>query len=185
MSEKLLSKKEAADFLGISERTLQNLLSQKKIGHQLEKVKTGHKIVFQFGELERYKRDRDAERAQIEAKQFPAVQHLSQDEDLQRVENRRDAGVQALAMLPDSNQMEVLGRLFETMLQRQPQQEERLDSTLLAAKLVLTLNECRALTSFSQATLKAAISDGKLKAQKIGRGWKVKRSDLDKYVENL
>ncbi len=185
MSEKLLSKKEAADFLGISERTLQNVLAQKKIGHQLEKVKTGHKIVFQFGELERFKRDRDAERAQIEAKQFPAVQHLSQDQDLQRVEKRGDARVQSLAILPNATQMEALGRLIETMLQRQPQQEEKIDSTLLATKLVLTLNECRALTSFSQGTLKAAINDGKLKAQKIGRGWKVKRSDLDKYVENL
>lgn len=63
--------------------------------------------------------------------------------------------------------------------------ESRTSVQETAAKLVLSLDECRTLTGFSQGTLKAAISAGELKAQKIGRGWKVKRSDLERFVEGL
>jgi excisionase family DNA binding protein len=52
-------------------------------------------------------------------------------------------------------------------------------------KLVLSLKEAQALTGFSRERLREAIRDGSLKAQKIGKGWKVKRRDLDCYVESL
>ncbi len=55
----------------------------------------------------------------------------------------------------------------------------------VADKLMLTLADAAALTSLSKDHLSAAIHAGKLKAKKIGRGWKVKRDDLDGYVKKL
>ena len=55
----------------------------------------------------------------------------------------------------------------------------------VAHKIMLTLPEAAVLTSLSRNHLREAISKGKLKARIIGRGWRVKRSDLDAYVKKL
>jgi excisionase family DNA binding protein len=55
----------------------------------------------------------------------------------------------------------------------------------LAHKLMLTLPEAAALSNLSRNHLRQAIKAGTLKAQKIGRGWRIKRADLDAYVAAL
>jgi excisionase family DNA binding protein len=55
----------------------------------------------------------------------------------------------------------------------------------VADKVMLTLADAAALTSLSKDHLSGAIHTGKLKAKKIGRGWKIKRDDLDLYVKKL
>ncbi len=55
----------------------------------------------------------------------------------------------------------------------------------VADKLTLSLVEASQLSGLSRNHLRAAIEDKKLKARIIGRGWKVKRDDLDGYVKKL
>jgi excisionase family DNA binding protein len=55
----------------------------------------------------------------------------------------------------------------------------------IAHKLLLTLPEAAALSNLSRGFLLKAIREGKLKAQKIGRGWRIKNSDLEIYVRDL
>lgn len=55
----------------------------------------------------------------------------------------------------------------------------------IAHKLMLTLQEASALSNLSRAHLREAIRRGKLKAKIIGRGWRIKRTDLDTYVRAL
>jgi excisionase family DNA binding protein len=55
----------------------------------------------------------------------------------------------------------------------------------VAHKLMLTLAEAAALSNLSRNHLRQAIKNGTLKAQKIGRGWRIKRADLDAYVSAL
>jgi excisionase family DNA binding protein len=55
----------------------------------------------------------------------------------------------------------------------------------VADKLLLKLDEASALTGLSRGILRQAIKDRKLKARIIGRGWRVKRDDLDVYVKKL
>ncbi len=57
--------------------------------------------------------------------------------------------------------------------------------TELSAKLLLTLSECTALTGLSRTILKAAIDKGDLKASQIGRAYRIKRVDLDAYLKSL
>jgi excisionase family DNA binding protein len=59
-------------------------------------------------------------------------------------------------------------------------------STLsIGEKIILTLDDAAALTSLSKHTLREKIKTGKLKARIIGRGYKIKRSDLDAFAAEL
>lgn len=55
----------------------------------------------------------------------------------------------------------------------------------VACKVLLSLDDCRALTGLSRAILRDAIETKKLKARKIGRAWRIKRTDLDSYINRL
>jgi excisionase family DNA binding protein len=55
----------------------------------------------------------------------------------------------------------------------------------IAHKLMLTLAEAAALSNLSRNHLRQAIKTGALRAKKIGRGWRIKRTDLDAYVSTL
>ncbi|MDQ3254530.1 MAG: helix-turn-helix domain-containing protein [Acidobacteriota bacterium] len=48
-----------------------------------------------------------------------------------------------------------------------------------------TLAEASALTNLSRNHLRQAIEDKKLRARIIGKGWRVKREDLEAYVRKL
>jgi excisionase family DNA binding protein len=64
-------------------------------------------------------------------------------------------------------------------------EELRSASVRVSEKILLNLTDCRSLTGLSQATLKEAIKSKKLKAKIIGRGWKVKRAELDRFINDL
>ena len=52
-------------------------------------------------------------------------------------------------------------------------------------KLLLTLPEVQALTGLSRETLREAIKQNELSAKIIGKAWRIKRSDLEDYIEGL
>lgn len=58
-------------------------------------------------------------------------------------------------------------------------------SLRISEKLLLNLTDCRLLTGLSNDFLRDAIKGRTLKAKIIGRGYKVKRQDLDDYVNSL
>jgi excisionase family DNA binding protein len=64
-------------------------------------------------------------------------------------------------------------------------EQPRTQAVRTSEKLLLNLTDCRLLTGLSDANLRDAIRGGKLKAKIIGRGYKVKRADLDEFVEKL
>jgi len=75
-----------------------------------------------------------------------------------------------------------VAQLVEAMTNRE---EPRSASIRVSEKLLLNLNDCRLLTGLSDAKLRDAIKSGKLKGKIIGRGWKVKRQDLNKFINDL
>jgi predicted site-specific integrase-resolvase len=64
-------------------------------------------------------------------------------------------------------------------------EESRSASVRVSEKLLLNLSDCRLLTGLSEQNLRDAIKSEKLKAKIIGRGWKIKKQDLDDFVSNL
>lgn len=55
----------------------------------------------------------------------------------------------------------------------------------LSHKLLLKLPEVSELTGLGRDFLLRAVKGGELKAVKIGGAWRIKRSDLDAYLEKL
>jgi excisionase family DNA binding protein len=55
----------------------------------------------------------------------------------------------------------------------------------IGEKIMLTLADASALTNLSKGFLVEAVHEKKLKAKKLGRGWKIKRTDLDAYIKKL
>jgi excisionase family DNA binding protein len=64
-------------------------------------------------------------------------------------------------------------------------EQPRSEAIRTSEKILLNLNDCRLLTGLSDANLRDAIHNNKLKAKIIGRGWKIKRQDLDEFINNL
>jgi excisionase family DNA binding protein len=75
-----------------------------------------------------------------------------------------------------------VAQLAEAIASRE---QPRMEAVRTSEKLLLNLTDCRLLTGLSDANLRDAIHEGKLKAKIIGRGYKVKRADLDEFVNNL
>ncbi len=55
----------------------------------------------------------------------------------------------------------------------------------VGAKIMLTLADAAALSSLSENHLREAIKAKKLKGRIIGKGYKIKRVDLDAYIKKL
>jgi excisionase family DNA binding protein len=55
----------------------------------------------------------------------------------------------------------------------------------IADKPLLKLDEAGALTGPSRDTLRKAIDTKQLKGKMIGKAYRIKRADLDKYIKNL
>ncbi len=55
----------------------------------------------------------------------------------------------------------------------------------IADKVLLTIKDCQLLTGLSEKTIRDAVRENRLKAQDIGRGLKVKRSNLNHFIEKL
>jgi len=175
-----MDKEEAAKFLGISTRSLERYLAQGKISARYERSdKTRPKAIFEKEDLERFKEDLSIKTVR------PAV--IPEDSATLRQES--DTSRQTLTNLPivwgtDGEKageavIEALARAIELVMER----ERRKGAFPPDKKTLLTLKEAQILTGLSRQRLKDAITTGKLKATNLGRVWRVKRSELDRYIE--
>lgn len=185
-----MNKKDAANYLGISTRTLEWHVKQKNIGARKVRGKTGEIADFDEGELRKLK-------AQIEARREPSHAVVRDSPE------SPDSPDQSLARLSDVSPeqfAELLTRTYqagaEAIMQRLPLMLPAANDggrtpeptiSDLAHKLVLSLKEVSQLTGRSVARLREDCESGRLKAKKneIARGWRVKRDDLDSYVRKL
>jgi excisionase family DNA binding protein len=157
-----MNKEEARIALGISVRSLQRLVQSEKISVTYRRGASGkQEVIFNPEEIENYKRGRDA----VIIK--PALATTS-DTALTRI----DATTSDTALARN-----VIETIFNLGLQK--------PVVAIADKPLLKLDEAAALTGLSRQILRQAIEDGKLKGRIIGRGFRVKRADLDEFVKNL
>jgi excisionase family DNA binding protein len=173
-----MTKKEAAELLGVTERTLERYTSQNRIGVRYEKGKTSDVAAYDRGELERFK-------AELERPTHrPAIQRMSSGNEIPtNIVNHDSTALSPLASF-DVIERIITATASATVQAIDTTRDER-PAVEIADKVLLTLLEAQALCGLSRAVLKTAIDAGELKAQTIGRAWRVKRSDLDKWIEGL
>ena len=160
-----MNKTEAAAFIGVSTRALERYAAAGKIAAHYERGATGRVLAFAEAELARFKTELEA------------------PTDKPRQEPSR-----ALARLdgkPNAAAIEVLARFIEAAQSGTTSPGKPRPSVPVEAKLLLTLAEAQALTGLSRSTLRAAINSGELKARQIGKAFRIKRADLEKFVGKL
>ncbi len=170
----MLTKQQAAEFLGVTVRTLERYTQEGKIGGRYEKGKTRSVLVYDEEELRAFK-------TELETKTYkPAVNPTPTNTDLDGSElSRFVAGAQLIPLLDGLNHL-----IDVVKLVREEQEVDRL-TVPIHHKLTLSLAEASALAGISRTRLREAIRDGTLQARIIGRGYRVKRTDLEDYVDSL
>lgn len=173
-----MNKTEAAEFLGVSTRALERYVAAGKIAGHYERGKTGKVLAFDPDDLQRFKEE-------LEAPTSRAIVVPDNDRQAPTRQGATQPTSRALAKLDDpanALSIDVLGALAQWA-----RDNTRQATTVVPveAKLLLSLSESQALTGLGRSTLRAAIDAGTLKAQKIGRGWKIKRTELEKFVGKL
>jgi hypothetical protein len=168
-----LVKRDAARLLGVAEKTVERLAARGEIQKGTRKRPGSPSLVcYHPGDLEAI---RQKQEAAARPSAFPVPMAVTQD--------RTEVQDRFLAAL-------------ETLLSRQAQQPalpappappiERTEPSLIeiSVKLVLKLSEAQRLTGIPRSILLEAIRAGKLKAddKRWGRGWRMKRSDLEFYI---
>jgi excisionase family DNA binding protein len=99
-------------------------------------------------------------------------------ENLKRMLESPDTSLAAKS--PDARLF--VAQLVEALATREQPRNEAIRTS---EKILLNLKDCRLLTGLSDSNLRNAIRNGKLKAKIIGRGWKVKRQDLNEFINSL
>jgi excisionase family DNA binding protein len=152
-----MNKTEAAKLLSVSPRTLQRLTQQGKISVAYKNSKSGAEADYDEEELRRYLEQQES----IIYK--PASQALT------------TIPQEALAIRNDDQLITILEALQPT---KKP-------TVAIESKLTLNLVEASALAGLSRRHLLQSIKEKKLKARIIGKGWRMKRADLETYIQEL
>jgi len=157
-----MNKKEVAERLDISTRLVERYASEGRLGEiKYVRGRTGKQADYDESEVKRLK-------AELEEPAFPA-QALAT--------NSQHAGLSVPA-----NADRLITTLEALGFRREPERP-RHSVADLAAKPLLKIAEAQTLTGLSHAVLREAIDAGKLKAKIVGRAWRIKRAELDRFIE--
>jgi excisionase family DNA binding protein len=159
-----MDKESAAKFLNISTRTLQRYTTQGKISVSYRHGKTGAEADYDEGELQIFKE-------QQESVTYQPAQAIGNGQTQTLAPIAKGVGAIAGA--------ERLAAVLDLL--QQPARK----SVPIESKLTLSLVEAAELSGLSKGYLLDAIKGKKLKARKLGRGWRMKREDLNNYVQKL
>lgn len=165
----MVSKKEAAEFLGVSTRAVERYTASGKLACSYVQGKFGKEANYNLEDLERFKAELSTPTYQPEIIHPPTSSDNILPPDSASLSRVSEAEVSSI----DYEERFLVA--LENLANRIP----------ISDKLLLSLLEAQKLTGLSREFLREAIKLQKLKAQKIGRGWKLKRKDLDIYVDNL
>lgn len=166
-----MNKKDAANYLGFSEKNLQKLMGDGKISFTYIKGKTGQQADFDQVELDRYKNE-----VMNLAKYSPNIvnpSHLSKN---------------SISTVVDPTPFIEMTDRFDDFLNALKQHTKQLTAPpidQLKHKLTLTLEEASQLSGIKTRLLKLAIKKGELPSFKLGRSHHIRTNDLLTWVEEL
>ncbi len=189
LCEKLnMNKREAAEFLGLSEKTVERYKSSGKLSARLKRIVGGdgksRKVLdFNQTDLERLKRELSGDVVFPELTDRHAQTETPTDTDGQTAldtVNFTDKEVSIVGQTPTANLFGIIFKSIETV------SEQHLEVSSRFQKLMLTVDEAAAVSGLPKAYIDRAIKkEQTLKATKIGGRYRIKRQDLDEFVNDL
>jgi excisionase family DNA binding protein len=206
-----MKKKDAAAYLGISTRQLENYARAGRLSVRKEKGKTGDISVYDEGELQQLKSELDAKRGVIQGAvvREPATTgeaepdgngHSPESSEAIRAfasQLSRLSPQEFIAQLADAiltqaeqrqqRQLEAQGEQEQSQQRPKKRQHDPDQPTIneLAAKPLLTRAEAQRYTGLSRQLLREAVTSGKVSEVKLGHAYRMKRAELDSYVAAL
>ncbi len=173
-----MDRKTAAQTLGVSEKTVARYVSAGRLNARYVRGLTGQKLDFDADDIERLKNELDAPLGK------DTQGEVGQDKTSRALATAVQAPRGALQSRNGDPENLLRAALSSLLL---PQARTRGDAPFVSTsdKLLLSLDEAAALCGLSRARLRAAISDKRLHARRIGRSWKLRRSDLEAFLHCL
>lgn len=171
----MLTKKEAAEYLGVSPRTLERYVKEGKVSVRYEASTNGEMALFDPDEL-----------AQLaDGKQTPRIRPALSGSELATTTTdtaweKLSGGVGGL-LAPFQ---ELVERLMLALSERDTV-AAKVTPAMLQGKLLFTLSEARVMTGLSRQILMEAIRDGRLPSQIVGKAYRIKAKDLERFVDEL
>lgn len=153
---RVMDKKSAAQLLGVTTRTIEKYSRDGKLSVTYTQLKHGRQANYNESEL------------------------LALKDELESVVHRSIVTTNT----PESAISEVFGG-SENQLQLLRLVAALVVTQSLSKKMVLSLDEAAEVSGLARSHLMNAAKSGKLNAQIIGRGWKVRSVDLQIYVDEL
>jgi hypothetical protein len=171
-----VDKKAAAEFLGVSTRTIESYASDGKISVTYSLGKNGRQAEYKEDELRALKEELATPvHRSVVAPGFAQRGEPAHASSLPNGSEIAPSGVFAgLATVPQAQQVvELLEEIAAQMW------------VLPWNRLVWNLEETAAHSGYSKFHLRSAIASGHLRARKVGRGWKIRPQDLREYTNWL
>jgi excisionase family DNA binding protein len=167
-----MNKEQAASELGMTVRTLQRHMAAHRIGFAMRRTATGEEATFSDEEVARFRIEREALTETV----TPAMLSVSE------------------RVTPDAITTKEQGNTAQNALQRAPSEQSMQAFALMVAdalqgsqapKMLLSLTDAAEVSGLSASHLLKAIHAGTLDGRKIGRGFKVRPSDLHEYAKQV
>jgi hypothetical protein len=166
-----MNKSEAAKFLEIGVRSLERYTSIGRLQATKQRGKTGMVLDYAPDELARFLAELQAKTEAVQSTpQGSPIGGGTGGEPLARVAAKGGAIVRRDELAELAAELAAV---------------QKTSASEAAHKLLLSLGECQTLTGLSRASLRSAIDAGALQGRVIGRGFKIKRADLEKYISKL
>jgi len=185
----MLDKKQAAEYLQVTTRSLERYTNEGRISVRYEQSPNGEIAMFDPEELKKFKTDKqtsrikptvEPDRPQHDRPSNPQSQITRSSQPQTEPYNPPQEANFGLATL-----IAPLGALFNNLTKAIDNHGSRVTTTELRSKLLLTLNEAQLVTGLSRDTLMEAIDNGELPSKIIGKARRIKTQDLERYITNL
>jgi hypothetical protein len=190
-----MNKKEAAEYLKLSEKTIERYKASGKLSARLRRVvggdgKTRKVLDFEQPDVERLRCELDGDIVYPNLTDGQPQTNATTDTDIQTgadSESSTDIDLSIIGQTPTdieiqtqtANPIDIISARVENVIGK------NLEVFRASGKLLLDLKDCRLLTGLSHHLLRQAIEDGTLKYRIIRRRYKIKRSDLDAFINEL
>jgi excisionase family DNA binding protein len=179
-----MDKQQAAQFLGVSTRMIERYEKAGRLPSRTVRDGTTRKNVYSESDLTRLKAELNALQIRPEIEQPDTGRTIPTTTTTPQAEAHRSAPTtEALALVNQG--MTVLQQFAEAveLMKRAQRPPKPLDQ--LAHKLTLSVAEAVALSGLPRHTIKDAITSGELQARKVGRGDRIHRDDLNRFLHGF
>jgi predicted DNA-binding transcriptional regulator AlpA len=191
----MLNKVEAAEYLGCTTRTLERHIKDKKIGVIYHQSKFGEIAMFDPQELADFKSGKTATRMTriVPATPYEQAEFIDESTPDNRGQivpappQKELASRSRLESLPlgMDGLIAPIDSWFGRVVQAIENVGNRRTITELRSKPLVTLDEAQIITGLSREILIDAIKKGQLPTRIMGKAYRIKQADIDRYISEI